>query len=188
MKPAVYQAESSIAFCCISFYLSIVLEKWRLKWHAPQCYGVCTQTLGHLVTHLSVPLESQAPLQVLPCMDLCHRALVSDGNHHSACFVVFAAVVLGASDHGYDYLASDHSDTADLEYTFLLYYSFYPLKGLTVKVLQGAGICFRWVISYLFIQFPSLCSESTWTPQCFGVLVSFLSLRNAFLVFPCLST
>lgn len=68
---------------------------------------------------------------------------MSDGNHRSACFVIFAAVVVGVTDHCYDYLASDHSDAADLEYTFLLYYSFYPLKGITVKVLQGDGICFH---------------------------------------------
>lgn len=153
MKPAVYQAESSIGFCHISFYLPIVLGKWRLKWHAPHHFGVCTQTLGHLVTHLSVPLESQAQLQVPPCMDLSHRALVSDGNHRSACFVVFAAVVVVVTDHCYNYLASDHSNAADLEYTFLLHYSFYPLKGITVKVLRG--------VAFVSVEWFLICSFSS---------------------------
>lgn len=60
------------------------------------------------------------------------------------------------SDHCYNCLVSDPSDTADLEYMFLLYYSFYPLKGITMSYCRGMPfVSFEWFEWFLLCSFGS---------------------------------
>lgn len=81
----------------------------------------------------------------------------------------------------------NHSDAAGLECTFLLYYSFCPLKGITVKILQGRA--FVPLSDFLFVHsvLTSLLKISM-EVTVLGCTLSPYYLRNASLVFTCLST